>query len=697
MQIAAGHIGYLSTRVGGRTLRHFLGAALLPVLVVSALGIWSVRKALTDEAVDRVQRTAKASALILQGELATAANRFMDRPDDGLIELGAYPLTPENQEHLRDGKVLLRVMDSGGDGLAESEVQLIRRARSGILVARNVPSSMMWPVIDGLNDFERSEICVFAVATWHRIHCSEGTTAERTAELRQMAMKGSSADSVAESDGLVSAQRDLYLRFEFQAPEWRVVVAEPRAEALAAASVLTISMLVLIVLAAVCAFVFALRMIRQSTEPLAQLRDATRLVAAGDLTARVNIHSRDEYGELGTSFNQMTSTLLSKLTLLQHLDAVDSATLRDRQLADIAHAGLEGLVEPDGCRRAELVVIDHIAGAPMTLWCLDTKAGATQESEVHLADCEYRNLLEHDAHHDGTAERFPEVMNGTNYRLLDGNTRAALPLTHDGRMLGVLAFGIPDDASERLERLQAARRIGDRVALGIANVQLVKRLEALTLSTLATLARAIDANSPWTAGHSERVTKLSLRLGQQLRLSRDEMSALHRGGLLHDIGKISIPHDVLNKPGKLTDDEFRLIQQHPEIGERILKPIPVFADVLPVVRSHHEKLDGTGYPDRLAGDDIPWLARVLAVADVFDALVSDRPYRAGLSVRAAMTIITGDSGTHFDPRVVEAMKALNLDEKEQEMPSGQLSGDPSAGLAGEWNPFVSPDFQATTV
>ena len=246
---------------------------------------------------------------------------------------------------------------------------------------------------------------------------------------------------------------------------------------------------------------------------------------------------------------------------------------------------------------------------------------------------------------------------------MDNARRVVFPLINDGELLGAISVAFAPQFAPPCttlnEDLIVVRRIADRVGLGIANVRLLDRLNALSSGTLLAFARAIDANSPWTAGHSERVTQLAIALGRQLDLAPSELSTLYRGGLMHDIGKIGIPPAVLDKDGSLDDSERALIEKHPEIGERILRPIPAFADALGIVRSHHERFDGMGYPDRLAGEEIPWLARILAVAgDVFDAMASDRPYRAGLSHRATITMIEGNAGTHFDPRVVDALLGL---------------------------------------
>ena len=163
-----------------------------------------------------------------------------------------------------------------------------------------------------------------------------------------------------------------------------------------------------------------------------------------------------------------------------------------------------------------------------------------------------------------------------------------------------------------------------------------KRLYRLNRGTLTALARAIDAKSPWTAGHSERVTHLALKIGRILSLTQKQLENLEQAGLLHDIGKIGIPAKILDKPGKLTDEEYRIICEHPVKGANILQPIEEYAEVMPVAMQHHEWFNGKGYPDGLSGEEISIGARILAVADVFDALTSDRPYRDGMSVEIAI-------------------------------------------------------------
>jgi len=180
--------------------------------------------------------------------------------------------------------------------------------------------------------------------------------------------------------------------------------------------------------------------------------------------------------------------------------------------------------------------------------------------------------------------------------------------------------------------------------------------DQLLQSYFRTLAAALDARDPYTAGHSERVAAYSVRIGELAQLDAAEMDILHKSALLHDIGKIGVRDAVLLKEGRLTDEEFAMIKLHPVLGEMILQqiePAEAMAQLLPGVRSHHERYDGLGYPDGLAGTDIPLLGRIIAIADAYDAMTSDRPYRQGMAVERSLNILDEGRGTQWDPALTE--------------------------------------------
>ncbi len=179
-----------------------------------------------------------------------------------------------------------------------------------------------------------------------------------------------------------------------------------------------------------------------------------------------------------------------------------------------------------------------------------------------------------------------------------------------------------------------------------------EKLKELFLGTVKSLSSAIDAKSPWTAGHSERVTKYTLYIGKEMGFSEKELKELELAGLLHDIGKIGTYEAILDKPGKLTDEELNLMRQHPTKGAEILEPINQFKNIIPGIKHHHEFYDGTGYPDGLKGDAIPLFARILTVADTVDAMSAERPYRKGKPMDAIIAELKKCAGTQFDPEVV---------------------------------------------
>lgn len=178
---------------------------------------------------------------------------------------------------------------------------------------------------------------------------------------------------------------------------------------------------------------------------------------------------------------------------------------------------------------------------------------------------------------------------------------------------------------------------------------------------LRILVKAVEVKDSYTHGHSERTARVAVQLGMRLQVGSDTLRILARGGYLHDVGKISIPDAVLNKPGALTEDERALIETHPRIGGELVAPVALLREVLPAVVHHHERWDGSGYPDRIAGRDIPLVARIVAVADVWDAMTSDRSYRIGFPPEVALGHIISGRGTHFDPRLVDAFVALAAD------------------------------------
>ncbi len=194
--------------------------------------------------------------------------------------------------------------------------------------------------------------------------------------------------------------------------------------------------------------------------------------------------------------------------------------------------------------------------------------------------------------------------------------------------------------------------IANQGATAVANAERYATLQEAYLSTVRSLAAAIDAKDAYTRGHSDRVAEYAVMVSERMGLPADEHLALEVAAYLHDIGKIGVSERVLHKPGRLDEAEFAEISRHPTIGATILEPVAFPWEITPIVRHHHERWDGSGYPAGLAGEDIPFLARILTVADSHEAMVSDRPYRRGMAEADALAELRRCAGTQFDERVV---------------------------------------------
>jgi response regulator RpfG family c-di-GMP phosphodiesterase len=229
------------------------------------------------------------------------------------------------------------------------------------------------------------------------------------------------------------------------------------------------------------------------------------------------------------------------------------------------------------------------------------------------------------------------------------------PLVRGERQLGVL-LAVRDDA--RRAFTEGDRKlltiIADRAAVAVQNAELFDTLDRTFTTTIEAFVTALEEKDRYTAGHSERVAEYARVTAQELGLSEDEVQLIYMGGRLHDIGKLTIRSAELNKPGALTDEEYNRFKAHPGYGEELMTPIPTFRRILPAIGGHHEKYDGSGYPRGLKGLEIPMMARIVAIADTYDAMTSHRAYRAALPHSIAVKELQRCSGTQFCPECVEA-------------------------------------------
>jgi HD-GYP domain-containing protein (c-di-GMP phosphodiesterase class II) len=204
----------------------------------------------------------------------------------------------------------------------------------------------------------------------------------------------------------------------------------------------------------------------------------------------------------------------------------------------------------------------------------------------------------------------------------------------------------------RLSEMRLCVSITEQVAVVITNSDLYDDLEQFAIGTVKSLVCAIEAKDFYTRGHSERVNRYCMLMAERLALTEDRRNHLYWASILHDVGKIAIPEGILNKPGRLTEEEYAVIKSHPARGCDILKPLVPLAGSLPGILHHHERYEGGGYPDGIHGEEIPLVSRIVAVADTFDAVTSDRAYRLGMTPREALALLKSVAGTQLDPDIV---------------------------------------------
>jgi HD-GYP domain-containing protein (c-di-GMP phosphodiesterase class II) len=240
-----------------------------------------------------------------------------------------------------------------------------------------------------------------------------------------------------------------------------------------------------------------------------------------------------------------------------------------------------------------------------------------------------------------------------------------IPLIAKGQVKGVLEIFHRAELSPDREWFEYMMTLAGQAAIAIDNIQLFENLQNSNYelmmaydATIAGWSRAMDLRDKETEGHTRRVTEMTLQLAERMGVSKQDQVHMKRGALLHDIGKLGVPDHILLKPGTLTDEEWVKMREHPTHAYHMLLPIEYLRPALDIPYCHHEKWDGSGYPRGLKGEEIPFAARIFAVVDVWDALRSDRPYRAGWPAEKTLNYIRAESGKHFDPQIVDAFLKL---------------------------------------
>jgi putative nucleotidyltransferase with HDIG domain len=451
----------------------------------------------------------------------------------------------------------------------------------------------------------------------------------------------------------------LFLKSQFNAQTWTIVLSGTRANMLNAALEFKRTFPLMIIFTLWSILFLSLFFIRRTLTPLAILQRGTERIGNKDFNSRVEIHSGDEFEQLAVSFNTMTDQLNRQFNTLALIGEIARSILSSLDSSVIIPRSLRLISEFFSSQLIMLAQRTHGDPRRMRLTVL-------KESHRNDLDEEYVVLSSEEDGQLFTGAPFQILHDNISLpRFLTGKTTGGpllfLPLDSERHAIGALILDLGISSSEESgEKIKQARQLADQLGLALSNAHLVSDLERLSLGAVEALARTVDAKSKWTAGHSERVANLAVKIAQAMNWGSDRIELLFRAGLLHDIGKIGIPIAILDKPGKLTDEEYNTIKNHPAIGGKILEPIQTYKDILPLIIQHHEHFNGKGYPYGLSGNDIDIGARILCVVDVYDALISQRPYREGWIKENVINFIREKRGTMFDPVVVDVFLALEV-------------------------------------
>jgi len=456
-----------------------------------------------------------------------------------------------------------------------------------------------------------------------------------------------------ESQTFYAGRWVMFLKHRFQSPSWTVAVMESKAQVLAPITLFNRYFLLIMGGVLVLLLLSTSLMIRKNLVPVELLMDGVREISRNRFNHRVKVASGDEFEELAQAFNHMSAQLEKQFNRLTLRSDLDRSILSLLDTERIVMAVLDRMHVFFPCRTGAITILTETADAGKTYIApMDNEAPVVEP--CRLSETDERRLLDH-------VTGWLAVESGSKHfeflHPLQGqgvNQFILFPVWVQHRVFALLSFGVHNSSVYHTDDLQQARQLANQLAIAFSNANLISELKELNMGTLYALARTVDAKSSWTAGHSVRVMHTCLDIGRTMGLPDDVMEDLHRASLLHDIGKIGIPIGILDKEDGLSPQEKEIIRTHSSIGVRILSPIKAYEHLLPIIHQHHERYDGKGYPLGLGGNQIHKAARILAVADTYDALVSDRPYRRGMHPNQAVELISRLGGSQLDPDVVEA-------------------------------------------
>jgi putative nucleotidyltransferase with HDIG domain len=680
----------LRSNLGRRVFGLFVVCALLPITVLAVVSLRNVSAQINESSRVELRHASRDEAMLIYEHLSfveqelklistsiqspageyeaskTQHSNTFSRMRDRILgvdlvdEAGVHrslfgttvpsvTMSDEQRSFLLSGKSLLSTVGCSQQGTCILLAQQLDTGRPhhGFLLALIEPSHL-WDKASLPADLEA---CVLD-DSGNRLFCTEEGPASFPAEVT----RNFSGTFQWRSSGRVYDANywNLPLQSSFHTPHWTVIASKAEVDVLAPLAKFKVSFVLAYLLALWVVLLLSSVQIRRNLVPLEQLKDGTRKVARGDYKIDIDIKSGDEFQELAESFNAMAGRIEKQINSQKMVHQIDRAILSSLEIEKIIDTLASHFNEIFAVDMMSVAVLDANVTTRGDVYTYGFRSDVLKDRvAVELVGEELQTIPRQKTLSNSAVENCPSYLKPLAEREM--TSFLIVPVKVEQKLAAILTLGRKQVLPWLQEEIGHADDIGDQLAVALSNAQLVAQMRQLQWGTLTALARAIDAKSPWTMGHSERVTEYALHLATEIGLPLKHFDILRRGGLLHDIGKIGIPVSILDKNGPLTDEEMRIMREHVNIGARILEPIPDLAESMPIVLQHHEWINGGGYPNRLSGDQVTLHARIFAVADCFDALTSDRPYRAGMSMDRALEIIQAGSGTQFDPRIVDVL------------------------------------------
>jgi HAMP domain-containing protein len=696
-----------SSKISWRIFVNFVICALVPVGCLAILTLYKVTAHLQDHAVNSLRHSVKSQAKTLVDRLDSVSQElalinsvtnshsrfepkgldarfrsrllkrfdsiaFFEKPNKLQPFLNQFPiqslnLTSADIRHMLDGKSLLvelHVKKSKPVLLMIRQVEPQKANKFFFVGEINV--NYLWAVDEMDNLPLDTEFCVLD-SSYRLLYMSQPSITPISGLFDTEAQSSTSGHFEFNTSGkqYLASYSHLFLKPNFKIPHWTIILFKTKPDVYAPMTEFKRIFPLFSILALMVVLWLSIATIRKSTVPIGLLKEGVQRIARRDFSQKVSVSSNDEFEELATAFNEMSDALNHKFKTLSVRADIDRAVLSTLDREDIIKAALTGIAECFDCQDYGISLIGSD---------LFPRSFGFYSSSLHP-----QSILKESV--EVTARDRMVLSQNADYLVIDNNkplpgyipigpntplpTFLILPIWVERNLSAVLWIAAKGVKQFTIEDITSVRQLADQIAVALSNSSLIEELKEMDWGTLKALARAVDAKSPWTAGHSQRVTDMALRIGSVLELKPKELENLHRAALLHDIGKVGIPSAILDKKSELSDDEFRLIKRHPEMGGKIIEPINAFREIIPIIVQHHERFDGQGYPEGLAADAIHKSARILAVADVYDSMLSDRPYRKKLVIGQILEIMQKEAGKQFDPVMVKALLEVTKNDHEK--------------------------------